>query len=535
MYTTLDQRLTRVATALCDSVSTEVSSKVAKAIRENRLLDLATMAIDPKDYGSASAFKWDYACVELLRKCPFEIPGVDREAKARESFFATEKACRVTNDRLDPLLNNFLLEGNADAHLLTFVDKCRAWIKHVLGPIPKDLHGRFGPGATYGDKGKLTTIPDKMSSRPSITNGARAFEPLLRGSAWLRAVIENLKESDFETVRGNRFTTVPKDALKVRGICIEPSLNVFWQLAVGSHMKGRLSAAGIDLIRGQDLHRQWAQQASRDGGRATIDLSNASDTVAYRLVKLLLPEDWFELLDSLRSPFTRIDGRWVRLEKFSSMGNGFTFELETLIFAAICYSCGSGSPGLDFHVFGDDIIVPSVVAHDVVAALTYFGFTTNKRKTFLDGPFRESCGGDFFDGLAVRPHYLKEIPYEPQHWISLANGLRRLVCEDRHDSFHYSHPFTAWQRCLDAIPSHIRRLRGPRQLGDLVIHDNKFERRWRHGIGYVRVYRPVSKPLPWHHFKPLVVLASALYGCPSEGVIPRSGTSGYKVGFVAYS
>ena len=162
-------------------------------------------------------------------------------------------------------------------------------------------------------------------------------------------------------------------------------------------------------------HMRLARLAS--AGRlscATIDLSNASDTVAYQLVKLVLPPDWFELLISLRAPFTDMDGKRVRLEKFSSMGNGFTFALETLLFWTLCDTVSNGEAQV-LRVFGDDIIVDTAHAKACVKALEFFGFTPNAKKTFLEGPFRESCGGDYFNGVSVRAVYVKNLPDEPPY------------------------------------------------------------------------------------------------------------------------
>lgn len=533
MNTTLDQQLVRVASALCKAVGTEVSDNVVKHLKDGNLLGLVSMTIDPRTYTSFQRFKEDYACVEFLRKLPLEIPGIDRKKIARDGFFSCEHVCHKTNLRLDPHLYGHY--DPKDVHLIEFFDKARAWIASTLGKAPSDLHGKFGPGSTYGDRGHYTTIPDKMSSRPTVTPNSRDLLPLLHESAWFREMVLESKESDPLTIRGNRFTSVAKDALKERGICIEPSINIFLQLAVGGIIRRRLKYRGIDLNHGQLHHVNCARQASLDGKHATIDLSNASDTVAKTLVKLLLPDAWFQLLDTLRSPFTWIDGKWVKLEKFSSMGNGFTFELETLIFAAICFAAGAGFPLIDFSVYGDDMIVPSDKAHGVIAALRYCGFSTNSRKTFVDGPFRESCGGDFFLGKAVRPHYVKELPTEPHHWISIANGIRRMVVDNNHPDLSYSFALTAWQRALDAIPVDIRRLRGPSELGDLVIHDNQFKRRWKNGTGYVKVWKPIQKRVSLIHFRPGVVMASALYGVGSRGVIPRNSTTGYKTGYVAFS
>lgn len=528
---------TKVFLTLCQDVGSPFSLSLADKARAGDWVGVISSRVDPTQYSDPYVFARDYACAEFLRKCDLPLDGFDRKAEALKGFWSSEQACAVTNTTFSRFRNNGPL-GPSDIAFMTLLESARAWIKKVLGPIPRNLDGKFGPGATFGDRGRLTTIPDKMSSRLQSTSQASVFRQLLHDSAWDRAVLASGRFSATEIVRGNRFTTVAKDALKDRGICIEPSLNVFFQLDVGKRLKSRLFCAGLDLIYGQEKHKQWACRGSRDGSLATIDLSSASDTVAYELVRWLLPADWFALLDALRSPFTLVEGKWVHLQKFSSMGNGYTFELETLVFASLCHACGAGTPGVDYLVYGDDIIVPTEVAKRVLCVLQLCGFTPNSRKTFIEGPFRESCGGDFFNGVNVRPYYLKELPHEPQDWIKMANGIRRLVCKDHNDWFRFSYPYRAWLRVLDHIPSHIRRIRGPIQLGDLCIHDEADK--WadptiRSGVRYYRVYRPVSRPISWSHFKPEVVLASALYGCPSRGVIPRGSVSGYKVGYIAYS
>jgi hypothetical protein len=153
-----------------------------------------------------------------------------------------------------------------------------------------------------------------------------------------------------------------------------------------------------------------AQIGSNDGSLATIDLSSASDTVAREVVRFLMPESWYERLDLCRSKVGELDGKWLRYEKFSSMGNGFTFELETLIFWGLAIACVR-SCGLEtdkVRVYGDDIIVP-VDAYDfLVEVLSYCGFTTNSSKSYKSGAFRESCGKDYFNGHEVRPFFQKE-------------------------------------------------------------------------------------------------------------------------------
>lgn len=317
-------------------------------------------------------------------------------------------------------------------------------------------------------------------------------------------------------------------------------------------MRSRLANRGIDLDNGQNVHRLVACAASKSGDFATIDLSSASDCVSTNLVKLVTPSRWYTDLSALRSPMTKVKGKWYHLEKFSSMGNGYTFELETTIFTAIAMSISKDLiPGKNLFVYGDDIIVPSQFSADVIAALRFCGFTTNSRKTFVQGPFRESCGGDFFDGKAVRPYQLKEDPDEPQKLIAFANGIRRLASQAGFSPVRSSSLRRAWFRCLDLLPAPIRRCRGPEALGDVVIHDaeERWQVRWRGSIRYVRVYRPATyRKVRWSGFPYGVQFAAALYGVsltdksrgpiPPESkryIIPRDSVIGYKVGWSPFS
>jgi hypothetical protein len=226
------------------------------------------------------------------------------------------------------------------------------------------------------------------------------------------------------------------------------------------------------------------------------------------------------------------------------MGNGFTFELETLLFLALAWvstELSDETPVFkeNLTVFGDDIIVPVKALRLLENALRFCGFEPNPEKTFGDGPFRESCGGDFFLGEDVRPYFLKEVPVEPQHFIAMANGLRSL---DRRydDPIPADSPFhVPWHLCVGSIPLSIRRCIGPKDLGDVVLHSERWESRgrWKDCIRWIRAYSPVPKHVGWGHFHDDVVFASALYGTGDGklGVIPRNSIRSYRIGWVARS
>ena len=478
--------------------------------------------VNPGDYQCSESYLADAMVTDFARKSP-PVRG-DLHETALKSFWECEAQNLRTNGRLTRYIGNQGPFEPSDMRVLHFIDAWRKNVKRLLGPLPNRLNLRFSPGATLSNKGSSITIPDKLSTGPMIYPGMSCLMQFIDETAWGRL---HLTSPQFSI--GNHFFSVPKDSKKNRGCCKEASGAVVLQLAAGGLIRTRLKRRGIDLDNGQDVHRKLALQASRDGSLATIDMSNASDTVSYLLVKLLLPDEWFQLLDSLRAPFTQVEGKWVRLEKFSSMGNGFTFELETLIFFTLAETLAeeTGTFGT-VKCYGDDLIVPSCRQYlsDLLAALAFFGFTPNVQKTYLEGAFRESCGGDYFNGVRVRSHFQKNYLEDPQQWMALHNGLTRI---DRP-----SLTGEARRYVFSQIPRHIRRCRGPAVLGDSVIHTEdvaKWQTRsspegWD-GL-YVRAWLPVPRRLPLRRWTPDVVYASALYGVPSDGVSPRGQVKGHK-------
>lgn len=526
--------IVRILQAMCRRVGTPRALTVSLLIEAGEWEQLTRLSVNPYDYQKPEDFARDQLVTEWLRKFEGLPAGLDLHASAVESFQKAEVDCFWTNERLSPFLAGLGLTEQENL-IRPFISKVRQEIREILGPLPKRLNGRHGPGATYSDKGKQATVPDKFSSVPTLTPSVSSLLGFW-DDRWCK--INNERGGRLNYVRGNRFTSVPKDSRKKRGICIEPSLNVWFQLDVGSALRKRLKEKrGLDLDEGQVEHRLLACNGSlHEGSWSTIDLSSASDTVAYNLVKLLLPYEWFSLLDSLRSPYTEIGGKWVKLEKFSSMGNGYTFELETLLFFAIVKVASGG----DYvKVYGDDIIVNQKHEREVLSALRYFGFTPNPKKTFFHGLFRESCGGDFMDGVNVRAPYLKGAPDSPPAWISLLNSLMRWV---GNDPLRWAVVKDAWHIGLAQIPT-CYRFFGPEALGDVVIHpplgaDDRRTAWERDGITWWKCLLPISrKRVGFKYFTPDVVMAAILYGAAadSRGFVPRDPVEGFKIGRVAYS
>jgi hypothetical protein len=416
----------------------------------------------------------------LVTKVPWKDPALQPESKAWEVFHAGEHRCKRTNQRFRALKRNHRLR------YLSIRAKARAFIEVVLGdspPLAQIYAGcDFGPGACVGVHGEATHAMAKLHSpewtcTPSCIE--YAYGALLNNQHAWHVVVEQSNDnilcldpeqlwsalrSRVKFVDGNKIEMVPKKATVHRTIAMEPLLNSFVQKGVDLWMRKRLLKVGIDL-RSQRVNQMLAFLGSLGGFNpfVTLDLEGASDSIAIEAVRDLLPPEWFEFLSCLRSPtYTDGQGRKQRYEKFTSMGNGFCFPLETLIFAALAYSVGvetgdlskpigRGRPlfGEQAAVYGDDIIVRQSSALYLTEVLKFYGFRLNRSKSCIVGRFRESCGADFFEGVGVRPYYIRQLPTTEVELYKLGNALR-------------SSPYPSWalwQLVFDEVPWEIRKVR----------------------------------------------------------------------------
>lgn len=440
---------------------------------------LVGLSICPEDYffRDAQAFRVDYAATKLLSKCADLETSINTKEVALEQAAKAELQCESTN-----LLIRSIRDGSVrNRHNSTW---CRAAqvISNILGPCPETLDAfesvGWSPGRTSSAFGDCISGVHKYTSRLDVTPSAFGVvrNHVNASPLWGQAALSadgpcSLLRSGFTFVEGNTMTVVPKNAKTDRTICYEPHGLIPVQLMVGAYLKARLARAGINL-KDQSINQRRAQLASRVGHLATIDLSSASDTICVELVRELLPPDWFALLNKLRSPVTTWpDSTMRRNQKFSSMGNGFTFELESLLFYALCSAVTSG-----VSVYGDDIIIPTEAYDDVVDVLTHAGFTPNMAKSFSYGPFRESCGFDGFRGLDCTPVYIRSSRSDFDWFVSFHNALRRWIGVAPYREYA---PFLKWIRTCSKAPL------GPSGKGDGHYHANFDEAcptRARHGV-----------------------------------------------------
>jgi len=191
----------------------------------------------------------------------------------------------------------------------------------------------------------------------------------------------------------------------------------------------------IDLSTQPNINARLARVGSETGEFGTIDLSSASDSMSLSLVREFFPASVVRWLELTRCESTILpDGREIELHMISSMGNAFTFPLQTIFFSALVYGAYRAleipfirtrehSLG-NFAVFGDDIIVHRKAYDLVVRMLQLSGFSVNVDKSFNTGLFRESCGHDYYDGYNVRGVYIKQL-CDANDCYSAINRLNR--------------------------------------------------------------------------------------------------------------
>lgn len=365
------------------------------------------------------------------------------DAVAWEKFLRSNERCRTWDLNLNTSLDEELCGEFKSLLYKFFYPRGYSLVHHINDLFDR---GRCGPGVAVGARGEdfytkffdspLTSTTERLYAAYSnaVTNDQR--------STWGAAESNRAARYGTSTlVPGSRFSFVPKDDTTSRLIAIEPSLNMFYQLGLGRLLEERLvSFFGLDITSQPQINQEAARFGSVTDELATLDLSNASDSVGKTMLDWALPRPVRDLLWLLRSPQGSLSGEQLELHMVSTMGNGFTFPLETLVFSCVVVACMrshgirparpyttfSQSPKLQVQdsetlwgVFGDDIICHRRVAHRVMRLLELLGFEVNSDKSFVEGVFRESCGRDYFRGRDVRGVYIKRLTTPESRYVAI--------------------------------------------------------------------------------------------------------------------
>jgi len=424
--------------------------------------DLVSLECDPLVYNDADSFRRDYLATQFLSKNNFLPTTYRRKELAMEKFWDSELRNKETNLRW----RNREKFPSRDWHYISCIANK---IYSILGPSPNYEYvidnSSWGPGASLQIKRRDASSFKKFRDERGLTKDASIVIP------FMEKFYPHLMDKPYCIEDGDRFVVVPKNAKIDRVILIQPGWNLWFQKGIGKHIRSKLKRSGLNLNTAPESNMLLCKQSSKTGHLATVDFSSASDQIAIEPLREVLPPDWFRLLDLFRSK--RSSDATHTWDKFSSMGNGFTFELESLLFYAIALiSCEINGDSIEgVSVFGDDVILPvtSLMLFHHISEL--FGFSLNTKKSFSSGYFRESCGSHFFDGVDCKPVFLKEKISDVQGVFKIYNAIRRMS----HRSCSFMGCDASFEKCCKLISRMIPiryRFRIPDGLGDVGFISN---------------------------------------------------------------
>jgi len=409
------------------------------SLYDNLLADLDVQADEvdspvSSDMGPILAARLSLAKSFFKKLCPLGNSKL-ADTAALEKF-------RSVNDGL-PEHFEFRAENEVES---CFWDYFRNHLNTCLGPHESiesfcldSIREGMGAGPGAAQKADSTTFLSKVFESPmSYTDPAliRYYRAaLIETGSWADAEMLRFQKFGFVKVEGGKTFFAPKNAEISRTCSTEANLNMLVQKAIGAFLETRLGwYFGISLKTQPDKNRELARLGSLNGTLGTIDLVSASDCMGLDMLQQAIEPSFLKtMLWLARSEVSVLpDGSTVKLKMISTMGNGFTFPLQTIIFASAVMAAYDllGVKPVDMSqrpqwgVFGDDIIVHSRAYNFVCRMLSKLGFQVNVGKSFNTGPFRESCGHDYYLGLNIRGVYVKSLETHQQVY-SLINRLNR--------------------------------------------------------------------------------------------------------------
>lgn len=368
-------------------------------------------------------------------------------------------------DYIDPVFNEVAFRDwldiekrLSDQSLLEYdILSLKTILRHILPTFSiEDYRPRFGPGSVQerGVKGRIEKLKtfqydsyvDRFLFRGHIGKYGFGRDSGLKPSC----VIPDVATWDpgrQVSSRIARLMFVPKNIKTARSICMEPNVLMFHQQGILREMIRLFSTSIVGRfirIDDQSINRRLALHGSIFANIDTLDLSAASDSLSYNLIKKVFPPSWQIPMRATRSHSCYTPKGLHVLQKFAPMGSALCFPTQCIIFASVCiyaaaiylyevenvdakfsdwlpisidkvistfnseethHGSGNFQP---LAIYGDDICVDSRLTHIVKSILSSLGFTVNDSKSFCGNQaFRESCGGYYMAGCDITPLYFR--------------------------------------------------------------------------------------------------------------------------------
>lgn len=404
------------------------------------------------------------ALASLKKSCD---PDYDRWPDTIKTWTSTEHHCKRINQRFTAWKAR-ARRGEKSLPYESEIRRMAQLCHYVLGETPPldDIlqQAHYGPGSTVGVSGSAVHY---VAKKGALDCTRRAVELAARSLVYDKGMWEQLGHDPIydhvesarlgfvrdataailsELVSHDKLMFIHKGLTSLRSIGAQPTMNGMLQLGIDPIVRRLLAERlGIDL-QDQSLNQRLAYEGSRhwtdDDPWCTTDQSNASNNIALVLTGLY-PDAWRDLFLKTRTTHylapEQLGGGVHEYHMYAGMGNGTTFVLETLLFAAAAFAT-SQLPleefvsRRQFAIYGDDVVLRRAHTERFIPFAQYMGFVINRSKTFLEGPFRESCGADYWAGVNVRPAYVKcEEPI--MHELELI-GIHNTLVDHPHWQLH---------------------------------------------------------------------------------------------------
>jgi len=337
--------------------------------------------------------------LRFLRKLEFQDIGL--EYQAMEGYKETEQELEAFKDYDDDMLNSLS------------VIISRWFVDFQIG----NLRPVNGPGSVA--EGPLT-----IEAKFQAMKVDKIIEILLRSGDDPDSYKDYFPlQPDTGLERVSRTIFVPKTFTKLRTISMEPATLQYLQQGVMFELYQFIADhpyLGVRIKLSDQCQNQYlAQDGSKRHNYGTIDLSHASDSVSWYLVKRMFSSvpRLYRWLIGTRSHSTILpSGERLLLNKYAPMGSALCFPIQCIIFAAVVEHALDNVTKLnrnqhDFYsVYGDDIVLPTAIYDESVRILQAIGFTVNTSKSYNEGEYRESCGKEYYAGVDISPIYYR-IPF----------------------------------------------------------------------------------------------------------------------------
>jgi len=408
-----------------------------------------------------------------------------------------------------------------------------------------DVRPKFGPGSVQ-ERG----VRGRIGKLQSFTYDPLIDRFLMRGHIGMYGLGEDHGLAPHKIIpdperwspvsgvssRTARLRFVPKNLKVARSICMEPNTLMYFQQACLDRIVrliGQSPFKRFIRLGDQSRNRLLALAGSFTGELDTIDLSSASDSVSYDLVKLIFPDSWRIMMAVTRSnSVITPDGSVKSIKKYAPMGSALCFPTQCLIFASVCIyaaclhtydveaASGEFSDWLPLNlkrvlslfrddvrfrrkgyqplaVYGDDICVDGSLTLTVKSILSRLGFTVNDDKSFCGSQsFRESCGGYYLDGHDITPLYFRvkgvREKLTPSHVASQVQLINRTWDAGYRNLYRFLHrTLMTWEcgrslRNPDSAKNSIPYVSDPRHFGIRVTDPRNNHLRGRVNPDYQR-------------------------------------------------